>query len=143
MQQSTVESDGSGKSTRTRRRLLWIVIFALGCLLLASVVAILWPYLRPLTDSERRVVGTWRNTTNLAVFTFYADRTVTAPGFPPGVWYMREDRLYTPDSFPAEVLQALFVKRVDQSSVLMFEDDGTISVFTPVNGGRSKWRRVR
>ena len=96
---------------------------------------------------EQRLVGTWRNTTNPAVFTFHSDRRMSAPGFSDGVWYIEKDKLYSIDSHTQEVLKSAFEfvtlgRKSDTSSVLTFQGDNKISVFTPINGGTCIWQRV-
>ena len=96
---------------------------------------------------EQRLVGTWRNTTNPAVFTFHSDGTMSAPGFSDGVWYIEKDKLYSPDSHIQEAFKSTFEfvtlgRKNDTSSVLTFQGDNKISVFTPINGGTCIWQRV-
>jgi len=127
-------SDRHDGVPRPQRRRRWIAVLALLGLLLAIVVSTVWFVDRPLTDVEQRLVGTWRNTTNPAVFTFHSDRTVTGGRFPPGTWQMRENKLYTADS----LIEAALLRT--QVSELTFEDDNSISA--AVNGVTQKWQRV-
>ena len=125
-----------------RRR---IVTIASLCLLL-GVAALAWIIWRPLADSERRLVGTWRS--NTVVFSFHSDRTISAPRVagvaapPAGKWYIHDNKLYCPDSAIDESIQTLLGRQLDNYSVLTFIDDNTISVFTPINGGTCKWQRI-
>lgn len=139
MAQSSANSDRIDGFRLVRRRRRWIVVFAVLCLLLAIVVSVVRSVDRPLTEIEQRMVGTWRNTTSPSVFTFHADRTVTAPGYPRGVWHIRESTLYTAETGLMGALEILLHKG-DPPCELTFEDNDNISVFA--NGGTHKWQRV-
>lgn len=141
MARSATLSQRTSDSPRPRSPRRKIVVVASLCLLLA-VSAMAWIIWRPLTDSEQRLVGTWRNTTNPAVFTFHSDRTISALGFPNGSWHMHDNKLYTPDSFITQSIRTLLGRQLDDSSALTFIDDNNISVFTPINGGTCTWQRI-
>lgn len=141
MNQSATLSQRSSDSSWSRFPRWKIAVFMSLCVLLA-VSAMAWIAWHPLTDSERRLVGTWRNTTNPAVFTFHSNGTTSAPGFSSGFWHMHGNKLYTPDSFIDESIQTFTGNQVDDSSVLTFIDDNNVSVFTPINGGTCTWQRM-
>lgn len=142
--QPIVIDDSTGRSSRKRRRIRRVVLLALLCLPFAFVFSVAWPFLRPLTENERRLVGTWRNTTNPAVFTFHADRTITSPGHPPTTWCLYDDRLCTTEELRGKVARRLLGGNgADSSAELVFEDDDQISVLRRPGYGKHRWQRVK
>ena len=137
-----IDSAGIEKLPCPPRRRRWLIGLTLLCLLLIIVVVIVWATDRPLSDAERRLVGTWRNGDGTAVFTFHANRTVTAPGHPPGVWHMEGNRFFEADSRFEEAVRALLFPGEDPAWVFAFEDDDTISVSRPANDGKFQWQRI-
>ena len=137
--QPIVIDDSAGRVSRRRRRIRRVVLLALLCLPFAFVFSVAWPFLRPLTENEQRLVGTWRNTTNPAVFTFHADRTITSPGHPTTKWCFKNDRLRTTEDFFLGMVQlTLHGKSRVEPVELEFRVDDHISV----NGGAAQWQRV-
>lgn len=142
MAQSITDQDCVDNRSCTRRWQRRVVVLASLCLLLPIAVSIVWTVDRPLTDVEQRLVGTWRNTTSPAVFTFHADRTVTSPGLSRGIWRVHGNTLYTADSAFMEAVETLIRKHAAPPLELTFEDDNHISVMISINGGNHQWQRV-
>lgn len=137
------DSDGpvlSNPPAWFRRYRWWLAAVCLCVILLIGATA--WVVNRPLNKVEQRLVGTWRNTTAQGVFTLHADRTRTAPGFPPGSWYARDDRMYSPSSIFEETYRTFAGTRIDCSLVLTFRDVNNVSVFCPANGCTFQLQRV-
>jgi len=124
---------------RSRVR-FWVAGIVVVLLLLGAAFA--YEIYRPLTPMEKRIIGTWSNITNPGSFTFHANRSVTAAGFPPGTWYIRDETLHSSDSGFTGTISSLLGKASDSPMKLTFEDDNTLSVVNPLNGSTSKWKRV-
>ena len=140
---SNIETiEGSDENSSRRRGKPSLILLIISACVLTVIGISLWQIFRPLSDMEKRLVGTWRNTTNPAVFTFHADRTSTAPGFPRGNWHMIGDTLYTPDSFIDEAVRTVLRRRINTAAVLTFSDDDHITVVTQSNDYTCHWERV-
>ena len=139
---SNEETSEGSETDNSRRCKPSLALLVIGACVLAVIGISLWQIFRPLSDMEKRLVGTWRNTTNPAVFTFHADRTSTAPGFPRGNWHMIDNTLYTPDSFFDEAIRTILRRRVDTAAVLTFSDNDHITVVTQSNNFTCQWERV-
>ena len=138
------ENESSGDTGNNARR--WrprsTTVAVLGCLTIV-IGWVLWSIFRPLNDSERRLVGIWRNKTSPAVINLHADRTVSYPGHTDdGTWYMVGDKLYFPDAFWEESLRTLLFQQRDHSSIVTFDNEDQITLFVPINGGTFHWERL-
>ncbi len=120
-----------------RRRLLVVsvVIFVLIILMVVFLRG------QPLSPTEKRLIGTWRNSVTNVTFTFHPDRSVSRPGVRlPHKWSVSKGTLYTQN--PVNTVKQIFRQGGDTSMRITFDDDDNITAVYPLNGGTAYWQQV-
>lgn len=94
-----------------------------------------------LSPTERRLIGTWRNTVTNVTFTFHDHRTVTRHGaFLPHTWRIANGMLFTQTSFGAAA--QVFGRRDEAPLQITFDNDDHVTAVYPRNGGVAYWQRI-
>ncbi|WP_425395902.1 hypothetical protein [Aeoliella sp.] len=125
------------------RRRWWML--ALLVLLLLVLAPVLWQMVRPHSDLEQQLVGTWKwksYTDEVVTITLHPNRTITWDGEFLGTWSASGDTFEMCDlNNVDEVLRVLFADGTVTSRVVDVSDSSL--TFTHVaNGQTLEWQRV-